>query len=131
VTTLRASQIETLPDWAVRRCDDCGDLFLPGFGQHWSSRQPDRHTHGGLKRCREQADYLSQLDALALQAILMHQALVAAGDGLQRFVCEAEDKNWNKEVADAVFSATHSAEQGLNAWRLTNKGRSELSGGER
>lgn len=108
-----------LPTWATDRCHDCGELFLPNFGSVWYSGQPDRLTHGGLKYCRAQADYLaSNPDALALYARLTHQALVEVTDSLQRFVSECSDKHWNKEVADVVFGAINSAERGLGSGKL-------------
>lgn len=103
---------ESLPDWATKRCHDCGELFLPGFGCVWSSRQPDRWTHGGLKYCEAQTAYLARQDVLALQVIVMHQAFVEAGDVLQRFISEADEENWNEEVATAIFAALHSIERG-------------------
>ena len=113
--------ITTLPDWATKRCHDCGELFLPGFGATWNSRQPDHWTHGGLKYCLAQADYLSRNpDALALQAKLHHQALVEAGEVLNRFLCFADDENWNAEVATAVFSSLDSIRRGLDAHKLVD-----------
>lgn len=108
-----------LPSWVTKRCSDCGELFLPGFGSVWRSWRPDEHTHGGLKYCKRQADYLSaNSDALALQVILAEQACVEAAQTLGRFVAEADDENWNDEVADAVLSAMASAERGMDAHKL-------------
>jgi hypothetical protein len=72
-----------------------------------------------LKRCEAQAAYLaSGQDLLALESILMHQALVEAQGVLYRLVSEADDANWNDEVSTAVFTADHSLERGLGAGRL-------------
>jgi hypothetical protein len=109
---------ETLPEWATWRCHDCCELFLPGFGAVWSSRQPDRYTHGGLKYCQAQAEFLANGDILPLQVDLMYQALVEALGTLQRLVSEADDKNWNAEVSTAVFTAQHSMERGLGAHKI-------------
>ena len=65
-----------------------------------------------------QAAYLAHADTLPLQIGLQEQALVSAGDVLQRFVSEADDENWNDEVATSVFAALASVERGLAAHKL-------------
>lgn len=105
----------SLPAWSMTRCHDCDELFLPGFGSVWSSRQPDRHTHGGLHRCREQAEHASRPDVLVLQLILAHQAIVEAQEILGRFVSTADDAHWDDETAQAVFAADASLRRGYRA----------------
>lgn len=108
-----------LPGWATRRCTDCGELFLPGFGSLWRGGRPSEITHGGLKYCQKQADFLAHTpDALALMATLMHQALIEASETLGRFMAEAEDASWTDETAAAVATSQHSIDRGLEAQKL-------------
>lgn len=108
-----------LPTWVTHRCADCGELFLPGFGSSWSSRRPDVHTHGGLNRCRAQAEHLTKHpDSLAMQLTLMQQAIVEARQILGQFVCEADDTDWTEDVARTVFAAQHALDRGYDARKL-------------
>jgi hypothetical protein len=110
---------EHLPDWATKRCHDCGELFLPGFGSVWHGKYPDRHTHGGLKYCRRQADYLSENpDALALEAILAYQAIVEASQILGRALNELTDEEWTEDVATVILGASHALDRGREAEKL-------------
>ena len=104
-----------LPTWATQTCDDCGEVFLPGYGSVWSSRQPDIHTHGGLHRCRAQAEAAHHLP---VEAILMHQALVEASQTLGRWISEADDEDFTDAAAPVVFSVLASLERGLDAYKL-------------
>lgn len=110
---IAAEAVERLPDWALKRCGDCGELFLPEFGSQWWSKRPDCWTHGGLSRCREQAEFLEHHPGAAvLMATVMHQALVEAEEVAQRFISEADDENWNDEVAQAMFAVLSATEHG-------------------
>lgn len=107
------------PSWATKHCADCGEMFLPGHGGVWHGKRPDVHTHGGLRYCEAQREWVEQSpDTLAILLCVQEQALVEIAQSLGRFICEADDENWNDEVASVVFAAQHAAEEGYKAWKL-------------
>jgi hypothetical protein len=102
-----------LPDWAQTRCAVCGEYALPNSGIVASGGRPWQHfNERGCEKNRE------RLGTLAVEAVLMHQALVEASRELGVLIAECSDENWNEEVAAAVFAATHALDRGLEAHKL-------------
>lgn len=108
-----SDQLSHLPDWAQTRCARCGEYALPDSGIVYFNGNPGVHiTEAGCDRNK------ARMETLAIEAILMHQALVEARQTLGRFVNECEEDNWNDEVAGAVMSTMASTDRGLDASKL-------------